>query len=353
MQRYVKGIGSLLCAGLVLFALAAIAGCSSRDIAATFYDEKIYEDEVTDYTANFRTARHYTDDNIWAEYLAEQDLTTKTWRERVIGTMAEDRLIQRKAKELGIQPDQERVDEQVSQMKQSLGSDDAWKDYLSEMGQTEQEYRVSLEEASVEQQLYLHELSFDAQQNTDVINAYITKNLSDRVVNRYSALCYDSQEAAQTALDELKGLSGDELKSRFVQMTATDDSNETTVENGGDIGWDIAMYLGDVQESLNNELLTTGDLSQQVHQIDGRYYVLLCTDRYVFKSNISYEDIPDSELRQFVIDAVTVDKWQDMTTQYVSQLVENAGVQVKPMPKNLPYDVDDLIPQTEAYKAKH
>ena len=333
---------------MLAVALALGCGCTSglhddEGVAAKYDGGTIAEDEVTRYTDDYRRARGYESDETWAQHLFENGLTAKTWREQAIGSIVEERLELARAAELGITPDESRIEEQVASDRQNAGidadDDDAWSSYLESLGMTDAEYRDNLEKASIEAQLLSREVTLDAESDDELISDYIEDNLRARVVRRYRVLCFDSAEAAQAAIDDMAGLEGDELAARFDSWIERDDSANTTSANGGDMGWDIANDLGATQQELNEEMVAEGALSQRVHESNGTFYVMLCTDYFVFESGVEYDDVPDEDLRAFLTQATLYTNWTQMTSDYIAGLREAAHVKVREMPEGLPYDV--------------
>ena len=338
----------LICA-VAIAAMALASGCAQETggIAARYDGGEVTEAEVEAYTADFRSSRSLEDNHAWAEYLAGEGLTARTWRERAIGSIVESKIIRAKADELGIAPDEVRVSAQIASDKENAGidggDDEAWARYLESLGKDELSYRADLESASVEQQLLSQMVELDPSADAEAVSAYIDENLRTRVVRRYRALCFDAKDSAQAAIDDMAGLSGDSLVRRFAEWLDRDDSDATTSEGGGDAGWDIANNLGPAQNELNQEMVPEGELSAAIHEIDGAYYVFLCSKRFEFGDGVTYEDLPDDALKRYVLTAATYDKWTELTNAYISGLLDQANVQVSSPPSNAPYNVDGMI----------
>ena len=345
-------IASFLAVALCL-TLVGCAGDNEKGVAARYGDGKtVTEQEVNDYTAQFRREHTYDDDMTWATYLYEQGLTASTWRNRAIGSIVEARLIEQRAQELGISVDESMVADQMAADKEAVGiaADDAeaWKSYLEARGLTEDSYLENLRQSILQYQVLSQEVALDPVSDVQVIDDYIGSNLISRVVRCYSVLVFDSEKDAEAALDSLKGLSGDALSQEFAALLEKDDSTETTAENGGNAGWDIANSWGQMQQDLNEEMLKEGELSSGVHELDGKYYVVLCTLRFAFEKGTSYDDIADDKLKAIVYDAATYDAWGKLTSEYIAKLRDDAHVMVHEVSEPLPYDVDYLIKEAPA-----
>ena len=138
MRKFSLRIRFFLCIICAFSTAAALGACgadkshvsdaavSSGPIAAYVGDQVIYEDQVSDYTTEFRAANGLEDDAKWKNYLASAGLTGKTWREDVIRQKADRMLIEQKAAELGINADQSFVEEQIAaaRARSGVGDDD-------------------------------------------------------------------------------------------------------------------------------------------------------------------------------------------------------------------------------------
>ena len=335
---------------VVLIAALLAVGCTGSSpaantaIAARYNGGEITEEAVSAYTADFRVRNGLEDDKSWAEYLVGEGITVQEWRERAIGSLVEDELIAHRAEELGIKPDEERIESQIASDREAAGlaRDDVagWESHLESIGKSPQEYRGELEATSIKQQVLSAETQLDSLEGTAILDDYIQTQLAPRVVRRYQVLVYDTRQAALDALADMSGLSGESLDVAFKQHASTDDSEQTTPERGGDMGWDIANNLGDVQNELNSEMVDPGTLSQTTHELDGKHYVFYCVNRFAFQTDSTFDGLPDDDLRQYVRSTATYDNWSKIVSNYISGLRDAAEVMVSPMPDGLPYDVD-------------
>ena len=251
--------------------------------------------------------------------------------------------------ELGIEADAEQVASQIASAKEDAGvaADDgqAWADYLAQSGDTPELYRKRVEESLIEQQLLSQEIEFgvEDEEGAQLVQQYIDENYLARIAKRWSVLRYDTRKKAKAVLNSLADLEGAELKRAFEALLDSDDSEDTTRANGGDLGWDVALDMGSVQDDLNAEKVNPVHVSKDVHKQNGAFYVMMCTDRYVFERDSTYEDIPDEDLRSFILESATYENWSTLREEYLNKLVDEANVQVTPMPDGLDYDVDDLL----------
>lgn len=340
-KRVVMALAVALMAG-------AFCGCAAQQqqVAARFGDHVITEDEVTAYTVGYRAQNGLQDDEDWKSYVSLSYHDTKTWREEAIRVLADKVLIEEKAVALGISADEERVAGTISEEKEKAGiaSDDeqAWTEYLAEHGTTPQEHRETLEYSSIEEQVYRSELNFTDELQSEMCTDYIKAHYADQVMHHYWAIPFDlgDGEAAQACLDELKGLSGDALRTRFVELygEAVDGSPDAV---SYDIGWDFLYSEGDIDPEirLRNSNLYGGDLYDGVLEGTDKLRVALCDER-VELVDPDYDKIESESFKNIISAYTLATTWAAECRNYLTELEQAADIQVVPMPDGLPYAVD-------------
>ena len=337
------------CSLLVCFAVlcvAALVGCSAtKGVAATFGNHVITEDEVTAYTASYRAQNGLEDDDAWKNYVSMSYADTKTWREEAIRVLADELLVKDKAAEYGITADGQRVSRTIAEEKEKAGiaedDDRAWADYLSQRGFTPESYREKLEYSSIEEQVYRRELNFTDELQSEMCTEYIEQHYADQVMHHYWAIPFglDDEAGAQACFEALVGLQGDGLRDRFLTRYA-----EATGAVGGtgyDIGWDFLYEESriDPEIKLRSANLNGGELYGGVLKGEDRLRVILCDER-VELADSNYDKI-ESESFKNIIGAYTLaTTWAAECNSYLTQLEEAAGIQVVPMPSNLPYAIE-------------
>lgn len=353
----------VLVTALCLCLALLCTGCSGdeQNTAAKFGDHTISEDEVTSYTDEFRAENDLTDDVAWAQYLRGNALTGKTWREQAIRTLADRLLIEDKAKELGISADEDEVSARISQAKQQAGvaddDDAAWSDYLSSHGTTPEKIREDYEFTSVEEQVFRKELNFDDELEAQMCDDYISQNLSDRVVRRYSAIVLDKKDKAkgQELLGQLKGLSGSALSDKFSELAKANSADSESAALGGDIGWDFTYSEGviDPKAKVRYAQLKEGELYPKLVKGTDGYRIMLCTGVVRFAETPKYEQLPDessSTIRQVIEQLTLASTWAGKCQEYLRNLEDDANIQVAEMPSGLSYDLveDDSTSSTSS-----
>ena len=335
-----KGIFASAALAAVL-CVCGVAGCAggSADVAASCDSFTITEQQVSDYTAQFRATNGYEDDAAFATYLVTQSLDTAGWRDEVIRALAERELIQQKADELGIPADETAVDQAVEAARMSYDSDEEWAAALESWGMTEDEYRSNCELANVETQVLQQELDTDATVSDDAAQSYIESSLMDRVTRSYAVISFASESDAQAALDELSGLEGDALKARFDEIAAAQ-SDALTDEYSGSLGWDLAYDASTFIEGDDNLKLQPGDLYKKIIADGDVYRLYMCTGRFAFETGVTFDAIEDESLKSYITSAAVSSVLATEAQQYLYELVDAAGVQVHQMPDDVDYNVD-------------
>ena len=333
---------------MVLFVYLA-SGCSAQgDIAARYGDVVVSESEVSNYTDAYRKEIGAESDEAWARYLRGRQFTTKAWREEAIRQIVGRQLVEKRAYELGITADEQHVEKSVAADKSERGidlSDEAsWREALSEEGTTPEDYRERLRYASVLEQVLLAEGDTFAQSNEGLLQEYLNNSLMDRVVRRYSVLSYGPQETAIAKEDfnELNSLSSEALVAAF-DGKAADRLARGSDLSQGDLGWNLLYDTSDLLDPNVVIGMEEGTLYPQLVERDGGYQLYLCRSIFVFDSDVTYSSITDESLKKSIARAYILSSWDSWAQSCVSQMVDNAQVEVTPMPANLPYDVDDLI----------
>lgn len=338
----------VLAALTVVVAMLAACGCTAeKPVAARTGDIVIYEEDVNTYTAEYRDAIDANDDEAWARYLRGQGLQAKTWREQAVRELVGRQLVEKRAAELGITADENQVSAAIALQKEERGvaqdDESAWAQSLAQDGTTPEKYRANLEYASVLEQVLMKDgaasLS-DGQQ----LQSYIESSLMDRVVKRLSVASFtaDERELAEKTLDELKGLSGDELASRFEQLVIQRQQDQPDLAQG-DLGWSLLYDINTILDPDKALALRAGDLYPDLVEREGGYQIYLCTGRFVFESGVQYSSLDDASLKDAIARAYLVGSWSSWHQTYLAQLINDASIEVTAMPSGLPYDVDKVM----------
>ncbi|MBO4365639.1 MAG: SurA N-terminal domain-containing protein [Eggerthellaceae bacterium] len=330
---------------IVLVSIVLCACAAQEQKAAEFGGAVISEDEVTAYTEQFRQRASLTDDASWRVYLAGQSMDAKQWRESAIRSLATEALVRNRAQELGIEASEEDVADSVAAAKArygvAQGDEAAWKDALESIGYTPEEYRASCELASIEQQLVATECASQIEASKDKIQEYLAANLADRVIRDFSVLTFagNDEDAARAAFEELSGLQGAELAARFEEMVEQQSADADVYS--GRLGWDVLYGTEGVLDPDKKINVMGGELYPELVDAQGQWQIYLCNKRFVFEPGVTYETIEDQSLRKAIEQLALSSNLASITQSYLSNLVEQANVQVYSMPEGLPYDLED------------
>ena len=350
----VKSVSLMLMRALALVCLLTLPiigiSCSQGDegIAARCEGVTVTEDEVTQYTADYRKEIDASNDESWARYLRGHHLSAKTWREQCIRLIVGRRLVQRRADELGIVVDERQVEAYLEMEKGRRGApgcnDATWKAILEEEGTTPEKFLDNLRYASLLEQVLLADGGSTLALDDEVLQSYVEANLMDRVVRRFSVLSFavSEKEEAESTLIELKSLAGEELIKRFEDITKSRFAgNDELVQ--GDLGWNLLYSLNGVLDGDKVLALRSGDLYPDVVEREDGWQIYLCTDYYAFEGDETYSEIKDETLKQSIERSFLLSSWDAWSQNYLTKIVDDAKVEVFVMPENLPYDVDDVI----------
>lgn len=342
--------GGVLMIAVVMVALVIfVSACSSEvGVAAKYGNDSLSEDEVSEYTAAYRSSIDAEDDTAWARYLRGQGLEAKTWREKAIRDIVGRRLIEKKAEELGITINEAQVEAGIASEKAQRGvvadDEDAWSKVLEQDGMTSEKFARDLGYASILEQVLLEDGAAEMMEDEDTLQSYIKSNLMDRVVRRFSVLSFgvEDESEAQGVFAELSQLSGDELKRRFDEIAADLLSVDDDLAQG-DLGWNLLYDTNDLLDGDKVLALEAGDLYPEVVKRDTGWQIYLCSDVYVFKNGVQYAELQDDSLKNAIARACLVGSWGSWAESYVAQLVNEANIEVFRMPAGLDYDVDDIM----------
>ncbi len=340
---------SLLCAVLV----GMVPGCApeqkqtaltSDTIAATVNGIPIMESRVTDYIEAFRNTQgnlQYPEE--WAKTLASAKLTPESLRENIIETLIEGQLIRQAAKDYGIEPDREVIDNTIDNSRLRFTSEDTWLEELARVGYaSEYEYRTSLEDSYLRDALKA--AAIPLQEPIEEELREVAPDESRKYAGKRSAHILFRAEGDQTA-EEVKveaqqvDVQLDE-GADFSEMAALFSEDNTTNKNGGDVGWDkLSPSYG---SAYNNALssLAVGEYSDPIETSFG-IHIIYCTAEFRPDPGkpVPYDSIPADILKR-ISDEHVLEKQNQQFRDYINALKAAATIVIAPMPADLPYIVD-------------
>ena len=359
-----KTISTILVGAMALFMAFMFCACSTDEsgesetpkvdgVAATVNGEEITEQEVTDYIEQYRTYTDNTDDAAFATFLEESGLTPETLRNNVIQMFIEQKVVEAKAAELGIEVTDDELNEVLDQYKSAYGyadDDEGWAEYIKEMGYADEEafnderkFSI-LEQKLVEQEVpsptptedqLIAEINSDPDSYTGRKSYNIVFQVDDTTDE---AAMEEARKAAQDAIDQL-------MEDGTVTEEEIDELGQKLVDEGtagqaSDVGWDCqTSFVTEYQDALDG--LSAGQLTQEPVESTYGYHVILCTGVFepAADGSVVLSDMPD-ELYSALESTVTSSLLSSDQSDYIVDLIQAAEVVINDAPEGLPYFVD-------------
>ncbi|MBS4803696.1 MAG: peptidylprolyl isomerase [Clostridium sp.] len=267
---------------LSIFAFSAV-GCEmiqrtpesiKKTVLAKVGDLKVTREEV-DEIADPYLAQYGEDYDTNAD-LAEQ---VKALRTQALNLLVEQKIMIKKAEELGVEPTQEEIDagvtEYIEGLKESLGGEEAFNKALEDIDLTLEEYTAKLNE-SIKNNLATNnvteEIFKDINITDDEIKTYYDEHLdSFKEANVSHILIKDEEKAKEIRERAANGEDFAALAKEFSEDTGTK-------ENGGSLGvttYDTTKYVTEFTDAFKK--LKDGEISDLVKS-DYGYHIIKVTD---------------------------------------------------------------------------
>ena len=343
---------SVVAVGLCIACVGGIAGCSSSseedtsgDVAATVNGTDIMEDTITTYIESFRTSYGLDEEEDWAEWLLSYDYTIESVREEVIDSYIDRELILAEAEEQGITVEDEEIDEYVDYMVEQLGSEEDWEAALEDAGMTEDEYREELEVQMIDSKLQDTFATDEEPSDEDMLSYAEMYASAYDGAKRSSQILFDAddEETAQEVLDQINN--GEITFEEAVEEYSTDD---TSKEEGGDVGWDaMNSFVDEYQDALDE--LEEGEISGLVES-DYGIHIIECTEVYNAPTTTdddgeetieitSIDDIPEDWAEEIEESLIELEQ-EEAYDEWLEEAYEEADITINDMPDGLSYYVD-------------
>ena len=328
------------CAGLA--ACSSLSGVASvSGTAATVGDTEIKEAEVASYIETFREGQGLTDDETWSVWMSTYGMDPETVREEVIDHYIDIEVIKQAADSLGVSVSDEEVDEQVDSMKSNYSTDEEWQEALESAGYTEQDYRDSVESsmlsAKVQEAAEEQGLIEEEEVTDDEVLTYVAMYASSfDGAKRSSHILFsaDDEETAQEVLDQINSGS-----LSFEDAAKEYSIDETSAENGGDVGWDMLnSFVTEYTTALDG--LEEGQVSALVTS-DYGIHIIKCTEVYSApEEGVTSLDQAPEALVDYVREMLDSDASTNAFDTWLESFKEGLDIQINDMPEGLPYDVE-------------
>lgn len=276
-------IKRIIAAGaLSIFAFSAV-GCEmiqktpeaiKNTVLAKVGDVKITKGEVDEIADPY--LQQYGADYDTNPNMAEQ---VKALRTQAINLLVEEKMMLKKAEELGLTPTQEEVDAEVQKyiesLKENLGGEEGFNTALEQAGMTLDEYTSKLTESMKNQlasQKVTEDLFKDVNITDDDIQTYYDENKdSFAEANVSHILIKDEAKAKEIRERAVNGEDFAALAKEFSEDTGTK-------ENGGNLGvtpYNTTQYVQEFTDAFKK--LKDGEISELVQSNYG-YHIIKVTD---------------------------------------------------------------------------
>ncbi|WP_288222245.1 peptidylprolyl isomerase [uncultured Clostridium sp.] len=269
-------------AALSIFAFSAV-GCEmiqktpeaiENTVLAKVGDIKITRGDVNEIADPY--LQQYGSDYDTNPDLAEQ---VKELRTQALNLLVEEKLMYKKAEELGILPTQEEIDTEVnkfiSDLKENLGGEDAFNSALESAGLGLDEYTAKITE-SIEGNLIRNkvteEIFKDISVSDDDIKAYYDENLEGFKTATVSHILIKDEAKAKEVRE--KAVNGED----FAGLAKEYSEDTGTKENGGSLGtvaYNTTQYVQEFTDAFKK--LNEGEISDLVKSTYG-YHIIKVTD---------------------------------------------------------------------------
>ena len=327
------------------------------DAAAKVGDTYISESEVASSINQYRSSYSLTDDTTYASALAQQGLTPNTFRRQVIDELATSKLVEARAKELGLVPTDEEVDAQYNTAKSSMSfnSEEVWKQTLEQYGMTESALRDQIRVSLEKQNLYEAEVSRQEASDADALS-YAQSQLPGVSQSHYYRMVFTGSDAAtraNAAHDELAAMksAGTLNADTFAQMARERSNDDDVASTGGSFAWAVEISSDEDLAGLATGL-AVGDLSEAgtVESDGDAVEILYCDTKYTFPSSteissLTASDVPAS-LWAVVKSQASDSLYSTACSTYLSNLLANGKVTYYPMPANASYNIPITVTST-------
>ena len=283
-------------------------------------------------------------DDAWGQYLVAVGMTPESLREQVIDSLISRALVENGAAAQGVVVDESEVDSYVQEMSSRYGSDEEWQEILAEAGFTEESYRDTIRTALIDQGLqekFSESSKVDDALLLETAQSYViyydgakrSSHILFKVedVNNEAAM----EEARTKAQDVLNRIKSGELD--FADA-AREYSDDTSAENGGDVGWNrLNSFVTEYADALDElELDEVSDLVETEYGI----HIIECTEVFTAPETVtSMDQIPEA-FRQSIEESASSSSVSTAYQDWIDQMRAAAEIVINPMPANAPYNID-------------
>ena len=338
-MKAAKIFKAMIAVGIIAVFTTGLVACSggssaSSATAATVNGTAIPESEVTNTIESVRAQSGLDSEESWGNFLVANSLTPESVREQILDSLIDQQLIKEGASKLGISVDSSEVDSYVDSMKANFDDDAAWNEALEQAGFTEASYRESIEASLLQQEVSAHFEEQAQPSDEEVLESAQNYVSYYDGAKRSSHILFDAADEA-TAQDVLARIKSGELD--FAQA-ASEYSQDSSSENGGDVGWDRATtFVTEYQDAL--DALEVNQVSELVTSQFG-IHIIKCTDKFTAPEELtSLDQIPADFQESIKSMAASIKSTEDQQA-WIDELKESADIKINDMPADVPYNID-------------
>lgn len=358
-KALLTGREKALCGVTAVAVVAAIAGfglfaASNPAGAAAKYDGgNIQESEVAAYIEQYRSAYGLADDTQFASTLANQNMTVASYRQNAVDQLIIGKLIEKRAKELGVSVSDDEVEARLQQVYGQIAGDDdsMWKSTLESMGVTEDDLRARYRADLLQDKVCEADVAKEQAGDEDTLS-YISSYLAESTQKHVYHIVFTSDEGKSTKAAECKkaldkAAKADALNAAEFEKIAAEYSESSTVaDDKGSLGWTGSGSIpSDISDLIEN--MKAGEVSDPstIEEDDGDALEIVYVDEeYSFPAaskitSLKKLKVPD-ELLDAIRSAAGQGNWTQDCQTYLAKLLASAKVTYYPVPDNASYNVE-------------
>lgn len=314
----------------------------------------ISERQVNDYVESYRTQSVGAEasDEAWALFLAGENLTPKTLRDRVIQQLVIDEMVRIRASEEGVQVDEAEFQAYMTNFKNTLafGDDEIYRTTLEQQGQTVQQAEEGFRNLFLQRALFQKTVPVPeptaSQLESGVENAY-PSGLNAVHLYRFcmdgldEGGSYEKLETVQNLRKELLESAGLDAAA-FERFVVEHSNDEQLVSERGDDGWNLDLSDRSDKYRAAAEQLAQGELSNVFADTDGYAFLWADTAYHAKPDDGGHYDLEKmpAGLRAALKEGVAKQLWELDCQVYLQQLFSESGTVVYAMPEEVPYNVN-------------
>ena len=331
-------VGIILATVAIVACFSMLTACQksgSGQVAATVNGTEIMEDTITNDIQKFRESYSVTDDDSWAQWMNSYSYTPSSVREAMIDSYVQQELVKKAAEEQNATVSDDEIQEYVDKMKKNYTDDDAWNSALESAGFTDETYRERVKESLLEQAVMdkvCEKTDPDASTMLSYAQSY-SSYYSGAKRSSHILFASEDTDKAQQVLDQINAgtLSFEDAAKQY-------STDESSAENGGDVGWDkLNSFVSEYTEALGN--LSAGQVSGLVTSSYG-IHIIKCTEVFTAPDSLTSVDQLPQAFQDTIKEMIQNYQQQSDFSSWLSTYKEQQDVQINDMPSGLPYDID-------------